>query len=211
MENLKIPCIACNSVLWDVIEPYLKDWGYEASHSYDGRWEIYPILVINHCDCFGYYCNVSSSAIVNYDRKLVCNVDEFLSMAAALKGFTYIKKEDMQKEFTLNDLKPGMLIKYRKGDIRLVLSNINNTLFFADDIFASDKIENIYNLDLTHKKNKSFDVVAIYTFVEFDSINSLLKLKNVTCLWQREEKIQITMNEIAEKFNFPVESISIIK
>lgn len=188
MEKLKIPCIACNSVLWDIIEPYLKDWGYKASPNYDGRWETYPILVIDHWGDFGNYCDVGSNAVANYNRKLLRNVDEFLSMAAALKGFTYIKKEDMQKEFTLNDLKPGMLIKYRKGDIRLVLSNINNTLFFADDLFASDKIENIYNSDLTHKKNKNFDVVAVYMFVEFDAISSLLKLKNVTCLWQREEK-----------------------
>lgn len=210
MEKLKIPCIPCNSVLWDIIEPYLKDWGYEASHSYDGRWETYPILVIDHCDYFGYYCNVSSSAIVNYNRKLVYNVDEFLSIAATLKGFTYIKKEDMKKEFTKSDLKPGMVVEYQNGAKRLVLE-VNGDLFLSGESFVTtEAFDKFYNDNLENIKDKDKTIVKVFKIRTSLNIDNIFNDYFLKLIWQKE-KIQISMDEIAAKFNLPVESISIIK
>ena len=177
----------------NIIAPYLKDWGYEASSSYDECWETYPILVIDYCNYFGNYCNVCSSAINNYNRKLVYDVNEFLSMTAALKGFTYIKKGTMRINGI--EIKPGMVLETERAKY---------VVFPTDTAYAEGYVFTNINSGgwSTGIPN---NIIAIYNPPCGGPICS------GKILWEKSKEVVLTMDQIAKKFGIPVEQLKIQK
>ena len=129
----KIPCIKCDSRLWEYIKSYLEEWGYKNSASFDYDWGIYSLLVINYLGDVGYINNLQCTnyITINSNRELVTNVEEFLERAAKLKGFTYKRKDITEKEFDVNKLEVGMIIEYKSGERSLVLSDSKGNLFLS--------------------------------------------------------------------------------
>lgn len=81
-----IPYIECNDRLWAYIKPHLIKWMYNINDI--DKWENFPYLIINRNNILGEVTNVDHSG-ESYTRTLVEDVDEFLTKAAELMGFTY--------------------------------------------------------------------------------------------------------------------------
>lgn len=134
--------------------------------------------------------------------------DKILSFSGL--GFLEFNKQDY-KLVTFNeiqmkksDLKPGMVVEYENGNKRLVTA-INNELFLmGEHMFC--RLE-IFNDDLTCDNDPKINIVKVYQPKEAANLNSLLDCKN--CIWERQKETVLTMQEIADKFDIPVEQLKI--
>lgn len=203
----KIPCIKCNSELWEYIRPFLARWNYY-NICITNNWDTYPILVVNYTGIIGKVSNVCD--VAQRDRELVIDVEEFLEKAAKLKGFTY-KRKDM-KEFTLKDLKPGMVVEYRNKDKRLVVL-VSGELHFIGSNGVFPSIKEGYNDDLTYKVDDELDIIKVYKVEILSALDTMFNTSNhcLKLIWEREEVKEVTMQEIADKFGIPVEQLRIKK
>lgn len=191
MEN--IPCIECNKGLWEFIRPYLLEWGYSIKSPEKNLYK-YPILVINDYGHLG-ACNNYSKIVINcFNRELIYDVEEFLKRAAELKGFTYKKKGIM--EINGIEIKPG---------IAIYLENEN-----TDNLYIVFPVEKTLGV-ISYSKNYWWE--RLDKFLDLHS-NKIVRIDSSiigTVLWEKPEEIVISMDEIAEKFGYPVESIKIKK
>lgn len=110
----KIPCVLCNSELWEYISPNLIKWGYKYYIESDPKWDLFPILIINWCGNIGNLNNDNYASIKNHNRKLLTNIEEFLEKAAELKGFIYKRKDTMKINGI--EIKPGMVIETKYNE-----------------------------------------------------------------------------------------------
>ena len=170
----KIPCIRCDSQLWEYIKLYLKEWGYKIVCI--ANIKQFRLIVINYTNNLGYVANVSSSNnLRDYNRELVTNVEEFLERAAKLKGFIYKRKDIMEKEFDVNKLEVGMIVEYKTREKRIVLRDSEGNLFLSGiDSYKSDMSHFIGNTEIP-------------------------------------KEVELTMQEIADKFGIPIELLKIKK
>lgn len=83
----KIPCIRCNRRIWRYIEPYLREWNYKIEDIYN--WSVFSLLIINRNNILGEVTNIKGFPEEEECRVLVKDIDEFLTKAAELMGFTY--------------------------------------------------------------------------------------------------------------------------
>ena len=58
----------------------------------------------------------------------------------------------------LSDLKQGMVCECRNGSKIIIL---NDGLFKEDGLYYTIKLNEVYNEDFTHKRNKTFDIVKV--------------------------------------------------
>lgn len=85
-SEAKYPCIKCTQQLYNKIKNILINIGYKESKLTDFKYD--NILVINLVDEFGQISNVCESSINGYNRYLCSNIQEFLTKACELKGYT---------------------------------------------------------------------------------------------------------------------------
>lgn len=186
----KIPCIKCTSEMWKYIKPYLKNWEYKLRVT--SNWINYPLLIINECGILGVCNNYDSNTYFEdaYNRELITDVEEFLERAAALKGFTY-KRKDVMKINGI-EIKPGMVIT-TEDNIDYIAFPTREGIAFANNTYGgwtSRVPENIVRInDLT-----------IGEYIDAGAT-----------LWEKPKEVVITMDEIAKKFGYPVEQIKIRK
>ena len=83
----KIPCIRCNRRIWRYIEPYLREWNYKIEDIYN--WSVFSLLIINRNNILGEVTNIKGFPEDEECRFIVKDIDEFLTKAAELMGFTY--------------------------------------------------------------------------------------------------------------------------
>lgn len=199
---MKIPCIKCNSELFTHIKPFLQKWGYEGVSI--TNWELAPVLVINLNGHVGKYSNLDFSCEDNHDRELVDDVEKFLSRAARLKGCVY-----KNEKFTKSDLKSGMVVEDRRGEIYLV---VDGNLISRTGYLRLDSISE--TLECTDESCSEYDIVRVYGNVScwgygFNSGISHIKDSTSILLWERTEKI-VTMQQIADKFGIPLKDLRIV-
>lgn len=194
----KIPCIKYNSQDWDYIESNLIKFGYEISQL--TSWEVSPYIVLNLGNNLGRVSNIDKIAVLkdSYNREIVYNVEEFLERAAHLKGRNYVKRNVMKIHDI--EIKPGMGIYVDKRiaeNLYVVIPTKRGLGVVAYGApFTWDILDNFLEM-------YSGRVVAIC-----DIPNSVIE-GNI--LWEKPQEIVITMQDIAKKFNCPVESIRIKK
>ena len=156
----KIPCIKCDSRLWEYIKPYLEEWGYiiEDISSFNTS----PLLSINRYGLLGQCTNFSMKCKNYHDRELVTNVEEFLERAAKLKGFTYKRKIMEEKEVKIQvpegyeidkENSTFECIKFKKKDLTLA------------EIF-NESVNPTYNIELACSTAAHMDKI--------DAINNLI-------------------------------------
>lgn len=185
----KIPCIKCNTKLWEYIRPYLEKWKYEFGNIVN--FSTYPTLVLNRDGQIGLCTNLHRDCIFVHNRILITDVEEFLERAAALKGFTY-KRKDIMKINGI-EIKPGMIITC-ENSVDYIAFPTKEGLAFAN-IFVGEWTTTIPG-----------NIITIRDLVE----NGCLTSGKI--LWKKpKEKIVLTMDEIAEKFGYDVEQIQIKK
>ena len=152
------------------------------------------------------------------------------SLNSILKGVDYVKwikdlsysmdinglnkpktnKNMENKEFTIDDLKSGMIVETRSEEKYLVIKDCE---FYGGDkgiafVNATGfNKSNSYNKDLTCKKMKSYDIMKVYYD---DCVNGgTYSMKNQPLIWQRKEKQLFTKEQIAEKLGLSIDEFEI--
>lgn len=107
-----------------------------------------------------------------------------------------------------SDLKTGMRVKTRDGEIQIV---IKNTLFRGEpiDIIVSKNGWNRldrYNEDLTNINHKLLDIVEVYTIDgnEDNFTRSFLNTDKRKLYWKREEAKEMTLEEIEKELGYKI-------
>ena len=174
----RVPCIKCDSQLWEYIKPYLEDWCYiiKDISSFDTS----PLLSINRYGLLGQCTNFSMKCKNSHDRELITNVEEFLERAAKLKGFTYKRKDIMEKEFNINKLEVGMIVEDKSGDRRLILPDSKGNLFLSRLNYFKPS---------TIRSADKYEIYKVYKIKYQTDLNSLLKCtNNLELIWENLKK-----------------------
>ena len=174
----RVPCIKCDSQLWEYIKPYLEDWCYiiKDINSFDTS----PLLSINRYGLLGQCTNFSMKCKNSHDRELITNVEEFLERAAKLKGFTYKRKDIMEKEFNINKLEVGMIVEDKSGDRRLILPDSKGNLFLSRLNYFKPS---------TIRSADKYEIYKVYKIKYQTDLNSLLKCtNNLELIWENLKK-----------------------
>ena len=119
--------------------------------------------------------------------------------------FEEVKYKTMKK----SDLKVGMVVERKNGEKMLVMETPSVGKFLSNNnswCRFSAYTETLEYRDLS----KSFDIVKVYKGVKYGfSLNHLIDYAE-DVVWEREKpKTELTLEQIAKKFNIPVESLRI--
>ncbi len=101
----------------------------------------------------------------------------------------------LQKKFTKDDLKDGMVVELRKG---LMLVKFGNLMLFDGGYTLLEH----YSEDLkVRDNNKTWDIIGIYklNYSKVCEIKDIFKKENLIKLWEREDIIMITTEEALDK------------
>lgn len=135
---------------------------------------------------------------------------------------SYVPEDSVSKDltlstdnFTINNLKPGMIVEtYRSGFGLIMLNAKNNLILVGKNIYTEGSIDKCYNLDLTakHSYNNAVNIKAVYylkkgIFLDEKSFNK----SNLSLIWKRSEILELSIDEIAKKFNVDPSLIRIKK
>lgn len=112
--------------------------------------------------------------------------------------------------FSKSDLKVGYTVKLHNGEF----CNID---ICEDGLFIHHKtsgfnspIERCYEHDLTHNGRDDFNIEEVYGLADHPWYQVKSTAEGRRLLWQREPAtVEITILQIAEKFNIPAESVRI--
>lgn len=201
----KIPCIKCNSRLWKYVEPRLKRWGYNTTFRVLNTWDDYPILIINAGGTLGDCENGPENYLCYNNRYLVDDVEDFLEIAAKLKGFNYTRKTMKTYKIHGIEIKPGMIIETKIQSIESfdrwytwVVFPIKNNLAVisigAGTWYGLEKFIENYS-----------DKISIIRDISEDYI-----LESGQILWEKPKRIVLSKAQIADKFGIDVNLIDII-
>lgn len=119
---------------------------------------------------------------------------------------------------TKNDIKPGMVVEFRNG-VRAFVVKIEDSTHREKIIFMEPngfEYLDSYNENLVISDPKldlrKLDIMKIYdTNQRYGlGINRILSDEVIfKLLWQREETIEISLEDISKKFNVPISQIRI--
>lgn len=118
---------------------------------------------------------------------------------------SFIKIEENM--FTKDDLKTGMIVEYKSGEKRLVIRDGIDILTSGDDGWTS--LDN-YNETLESCSGTT-TIVKVYEGYTTDKAGTVDSKLNYPgdLIWERPAKVELTLEQIAEKFNIPVDSLRI--
>lgn len=120
-----------------------------------------------------------------------------------LKGFTYKRKDIMEKEFDVNKLEVGMIVEYKSGERSLVLSDSKGNLFLSGVNYFKPSI---------FKFIDEYEIYKVYKIKNKTYLNNLLNYNSdLELIWEKPIEVELTMQEIADKFGIPVEQLKIKK
>lgn len=107
----------------------------------------------------------------------------------------------------LSELKPGMVVEYASGAKRLVIM-FDDELMFTGKTGCQLDIFKWYNEDFTHKEYSMNDIVKVYrgTPGTFDAL-----VRPSELLWEKSIIIELTIEQIAKKFDVKPNQIRIKK
>ena len=154
--------------------------------------------------------NIENKYNDNTPRVECTDIKEFVDFYNWLYGEN-IEIKGMERD--LRDLlEPGVIVRFDKsGDDKYGLVSVLSN----GDLYILQKdgwIQDRFSSDLTYPV-KSWDIVALYKPSEaygFDNIFECVSEKD--CIWKREPKVvELTLDEIAKKFNISVEQLKIKK
>lgn len=134
----------------------------------------------------------------------------------------YVSEDSVSKDltlstdnFTINDLKPGMIVETCRSGFGLIMLNTKNELILVGkNIYTEGSIDKCYNLDLTpkHSYSNNLNINAIYYLKKGVFLDEKLFNKdNLSLIWKRSEVLELSIDEIAKKFNVDPSLIRIKK
>lgn len=126
------------------------------------------------------------------------------------RDFIILEWEDfMEKEFTLSDLKVGMLVETRNSGYFLVAKNDNEGMFFTNEDGWTEYTTK--HNDMKSTICEDFDIMKVYSMPSKKTNAFNYSTENRKLLFERQEPKELTMQEIADKFNIPVDQLKIRK
>lgn len=148
------------------------------------------------CDnCFLKNCSDCHKQIVGY-----CGA----ALRKDRKYVSFVKIEENM--FTKDDLKTGMVVEYNDGTRRLVLNDKGARYLVGKDSFLE------FNGITEDLKTPSSTIVKVFEGFRGDVANSFegVLRRPGKLIWERpKEKVELTLEQIADKFNIPVEQLRI--
>ena len=115
-------------------------------------------------------------------------------------------------EFTLNDLKPFMLVERRNGEMLLIGQSTHGLCLLDNTLEAICDMHNCtYNQDLTHIGTCSKDIMCVYNFSNNINTTTSLSTDKRDILWRRHETVYISLKEIRDKFNLEKDTVIIVE
>ena len=109
-----------------------------------------------------------------------------------------------------SDLRSGMWVKFRNGEMTMILLKARNDNREEDVITGNhmwDKLDN-YDDDLTDKEHEEFDIMEIWIAGIATGLTHFYE-KNYARIWKREETCHLTQKEaegiLSETLNKKVE------
>ena len=99
------------------------------------------------------------------------------------------------KNFTKEDLKPGMLIESRGMGLRMVMPYGAGYLAFVDQQGFYWAFDDDLKLDLTDSNCSEFDIMKVYGYSSKASESMRFDTHNRELLWKREEESEKEYND----------------
>lgn len=114
------------------------------------------------------------------------------------------------KEFTIDDLKSGMVVETRNGEKYLVVTGCEFSLYPKGIAFlnkGSFLDSSCYSKNLKCNEGNAWDIMKIYYDGYVDS--NTYSMEGQRLIWQRKEKQQFTKEQIAEKLGLSIDEFEI--
>lgn len=127
-----------------------------------------------------------------------------------LPEYEVITLNDLQMK--KQDIQLGMVIEYHCGKRALVIS-VNDEVLFSDNngyMRLKDYNDDLLVID-RHNDSGKWDIDKIFKVTLGCSIDTMLNGSFLKLLWERQKEVELTMDEIAEKFGIPVKNLKIKK
>ena len=87
-----------------------------------------------------------------------------------------------QLTFTLDDLKPGMVIEYRRRERRLVLKTNKGLSLMGYNGYRPNC--NLYDYNLKNTLNSQRDIIRVYNIKNPCRLQNIFKNENLELLWE---------------------------
>ena len=110
------------------------------------------------------------------------------------------------------DIQLGMVVEYHCGKKALVIS-VNDEVLFSDNngyMRLKDYDDNLLVVD-RHSDSGKWDIDKVFKVTLGCSLDTMLRGAFLKLLWERQKEIELTMDEIADKFGIPVKNLKIKK
>ena len=127
-----------------------------------------------------------------------------------LPEYEVITLNDLQMK--KQDIQLGMVVEYRCGKKALVIS-VNDEILLSDNngfMRLKDYTDDLLVMD-RHSESGKWDIDKIFKVTIECSIDTMLNGCFLKLLWERQKEVELTMDEIAEKFGIPVKNLKIKK
>lgn len=116
-----------------------------------------------------------------------------------------VEDKEMKKEFTVNDLKVGMLIEFGNGSLYMVLETEDGKKLLSNKYgdyvnyleYVTDDLQS-FNAD------PRLAIIRVYGLPKVEEVMVAFKMFSTTCrkvVWGEKEKVILTLEEIRSKFN----------
>ena len=125
-----------------------------------------------------------------------------------LPEYEVITLNDLQMK--KQDIQLGMVVEYHCGKKALVIS-VNNEVLFSDTNGYMRLKDYDDDLLVINSDSDKWDIDKIFKVTVESSISTMLNSSFLKLLWERQKEVELTMDEIAEKFGIPVEQLKIKK
>ena len=125
-----------------------------------------------------------------------------------LPEYEVITLNDLQMK--KQDIQLGMVVEYHCGKKALVIS-VNNEVLFIDTNGYMPLKDYDDDLLVINSVSDKWDIDKIFKVTVESSISTMLNSNFLKLLWERQKEVELTMDEIAEKFGIPVEQLKIKK
>lgn len=153
---------------------------------------------------------------VGWDSYKTINFEDIDEFNPSYKRSILTDEKGENMYFKKENLKPMMVIKMRDGSISLVHEYKGEFVFTdinGNDYSMSSGYENKDGL-LKDDETPEFEPIEIYEPKYAHSLSVLLGEKSLeyyNLIWKESQSVEVTMQEIADKFGVPVENLKIKK
>lgn len=114
----------------------------------------------------------------------------------------------MKNKFTKGDIKIGYVVELRNGDLKMAMrcnqDEFEKILIGENNCYCC--FEDIEE-DLTGRCYKQLDIMKIYGLSETKAGALIISTKNRPLLWEREETIEMTMDEVCKELGKQVKIV----